>query len=99
MGKTETRPGQKGKGREGDERKTLRRKGREQDEFRKQSLDAIWYLKCLNYKSFIISEPHILFTKYDHIDLIGLSSKVRGMVYVQTSSVQGVGCRAGQQAP
>lgn len=94
----ETGLGKKGKGR-GDERKTLWRKGREQDEFRKQSLDAIWYLKCLNDKSFNISETHILFTKYDHINLIGLSRELKEMVYVQTSSVQRVGCRAGQQAP
>lgn len=47
-------------------------------------MDAVWNLKCLNYKLFNISEPHILFTKYDNIDFLGLSRKLKKMMYVQT---------------
>lgn len=56
-------------------------------------MDAVWNQEFLNYKSFNISEPHILFTKYDNIDLIELSRKLK-MTYVETSSVQVVGSTA-----
>lgn len=60
MGKTETGLGKKGKGKEGKGRKTLQRKEKEQDEVRKQSLDAVWNLKCSNYELFYLQNMIIL---------------------------------------